>query len=132
MCKEYENCTSCPQCGSRHTGLAGFDDSNTLLAHRVCKRCGMRWDSAFSGFSTGIMDDLEAFATFPTKNSGCFTRYPAKQTSGFFHARTAVSFEFCPSNGSPFCKGMENLFLAHAPRTFNCPQHQTLHVHTEY
>ncbi len=62
MCKEYENCTSCPQCGSRHTGLAGFDDSNTLLAHRVCKRCGMRWDSAFSGFSTGIMDDLEAFA----------------------------------------------------------------------
>src|SRR5699024_7400592 len=71
-------------------------------------------------------------STFPTKNSGCFTRYPAKQTSGFFHARTAVSFEFCPSNGSPFCKGMENLFLAHAPRTFNCPQHQTLHVHTEY
>lgn len=51
-------------------------------------------------------------STFPTKNSGCFTHYPAKQTSGFFHAQTAVSFEFCPSNGSPFCKGMENLFFS--------------------
>ena len=124
MCKEYENCTSCPQCGSRHTGLAGFDDSNDAEC------AGTPPFQVFPRELWMIWKHLPS--TFPTKNSGCFTRYPAKQTSGFFHARTAVSFEFCPSNGSPFCKGMENLFLAHAPRTFNCPQHQTLHVHTEY